>query len=580
MYNKGFWLAAIALLLSACNTTTVPNFPAPGGTGGSGTTAITTVSVVATPNSLPVTVPPTAAATSTITATVRTAGQLVADGTPVDFTLSSALLGSLAPANPVPTTGGSATVTFTAGMSAGTVTVTATSGTASNIAPIAIGTTPPPVTSVGGIQFISATPAVIGLFGSGQTPTSTVTFLVTDANAVPVPLVPVSFSLNGPGGGEFLGATSGTTNSSGKVSAVLNSGNVAGPATITALTTFNAMNFTASSSVISIGGGIPSAAHFDLLVSRENLPGLVLGNVPTTFTALLADRFGNYNVLAGTAVSFYTEAGAINASGIVDATGLTSVTLRTQNLPATVAKDQSDLDNIALAVTYGITTAPGYPRLGYVTVVAAVKGEEAFADNNGNGLFDPPSTPPAAGDDTFTDLGEPFVDKNDTNIRETGELFIDDDSSGTYDGPNGVWDGPGCTDSAGPPVVTCRTSPTIWVKHTIMFTGNITRCGAKPGAINVALNGTQTIKVMVSDDNLNRPVPGTTVSATISTGGKVLGPASYTIPDGIGPFEGQFVIGEAIPGTPGGSVQMTITVTAGTGVVVTCPAVVLTGMIN
>src|SRR5712692_1077448 len=227
MSNKGFWLAAIALLLSACSTSTPPNYPAPGGAGGSGTAPITTVSVVASPNTLP----PDGTSTSTITATVRTAGQLVADGTPVNFTLSSALLGSLVPPTMTTTVGGSASVTFTVGTATGTVTVTATSGTASNIVPISIGAAPPPATSVRGLQFISATPAVIGLFGSGQPTNSTITFLVTDTNAVPVAAVPVYFSLNGPGGGEFLGATSGTTNSSGKVSVVLNSGNVAGPAT-------------------------------------------------------------------------------------------------------------------------------------------------------------------------------------------------------------------------------------------------------------------------------------------------------------------------------------------------------------
>ena len=571
MSNKGFWLAAIALLLSACNTSTAPNYPAPGGGGGT-TTTTSTVSVIASPSSLPPTVPPAAAATSTITATVLAGGLPVADGTVVNFTLSSALFGSLSAASAT-TVGGDAPVTFTAGSTPGTVTVTATSGTASDITPITLTATPLP----GGIQFVSATPGFIALSGSGQNTASTIAFRVTDANAAPAPGIPVTFSKNGPNGGEFLSTTTGTTDLNGDVSVVLNSGTVAGPATVTASASFGGPTpFTASSSTISIGGGVPSAAHFDLLVTRKNLPGLLLSNFHTTFTALLADRFGNYNVLAGTSVSFFTEAGAIDTSNVVDAFGVTTVDFRTQlPAPATVTANASDTTAITLASTYSIT-APGFPRRGHVTVLATVRGEEGFADNNANGIFD-------TGDSvTGFDLGEAFIDENDTGGREAPEVFFNDVGGTTgYDGPNTVWDGPGCTGAAGPPVITCRTSPTIWVKHTIMFTGNITQCGAKPTTINVPADQTQTIKVMVSDDNLNRPVPGTTVSATISSGGKLLGPASYTIPDGVGPYEGQFVIGEAVPGTPGGAAQLTITVTAGNNeVFVTCASIVLTGTIN
>ena len=46
---------------------------------------------------------------------------------------------------------------------------------------------------------------------------------------------------------------------------------------------------------------------------------------------IISTRFGNFNVLAGTSIPFYTEAGAIDRSSVTGATGSTSVTFRTQN---------------------------------------------------------------------------------------------------------------------------------------------------------------------------------------------------------------------------------------------------------
>jgi len=113
-----------------------------------------------------------------------------------------------------------------------------------------------------------------------------------------------------------------------------------------------------------------------------------------------------------------------------------------------------------------------------------------------------------------------------------------------------------------------------------MFTGNITYCAFKPAAINVPTNGTQIIQFMVSDINLNAPVPGTKITAAVSSAGQLFGNTSYTVPDGIGgPFEVSFIIGESVPGA-GGPAQLTITVTAGNNEVLTCPQTVVFGTIN
>ena len=66
-----------------------------------------------------------------------------------------------------------ATATFTAGSVGGTATVTITSGNATPSS-VTIVIVPP---AAGSIEFVSATPTVIGIKGSGQPETSTITFL-------------------------------------------------------------------------------------------------------------------------------------------------------------------------------------------------------------------------------------------------------------------------------------------------------------------------------------------------------------------------------------------------------------------
>ncbi len=105
-------------------------------------------------------------------------------------------------------------------------------------------------------------------------------------------------------------------------------------------------------------------------------------------------------------------------------------------------------------------------------MLATVQGEEAFNDANGNGNYDL--------GESFTDLGEPFIDKNDDGCRNSGtqkncngvisastepfEEYIDSNGNGQYDGPNGVWDGPNC------PGANCQTSKMIWTDITLQFT--------------------------------------------------------------------------------------------------------------
>lgn len=87
------------------------------------------------------------------------------------------------------------------------------------------------------------------------------------------------------------------------------------------------------------------------------------------------------------------------------------------------------------------------PRDNLVSLIAVTAGEEAFEDNNNNGVWDP--------DEPFVDLTEPFVDSNDDGTWNPGELFVDVNGNGVWDGKNGQYD----------------ANTLIWVQERILWTG-------------------------------------------------------------------------------------------------------------
>jgi hypothetical protein len=159
--------------------------------------------------------------------------------------------------------------------------------------------------------------------------------------------------------------------------------------------------------------------------------------------------------------------------------------------------------------------------------------DEPFIDTNGNGVWD---------------AAEPFTDINGNGTRDGGELFIDANGNGVYNPPNGVWDGRGCTGTG------CQPSKMIWTSITLAFTGNAAYCAAAisptVGGFNLTNGQSKTLRFMVGDENLNRLVPGSSISIT-STGAVTLIPppaAALAIRDGIGgPTEISFTISDPDP---------------------------------
>ena len=502
-------LLLLFLAFISCDSKTPFSLPS-GVTNNTPTTTNAPVAVTLTSSPSTLTFGGTASITATVFSST-TATSTVPDGTQVTFITT---LGTVTPQ--ATTSNGVASATFTAGTVQGIATIVASADPISKSVTVTVN-----APQTGSIEFVSTSPQVIGVKGGGQTENALVTFLVKDIIGNPVvDGLLVSFTMSGPSGGklpanggEYIGeidttptTASGATKNGGQATVFLNSGAVAGAVTVVASVTVGGVTFSSSSPTISIGGGIASAPHFNIVATIVNLPGLVFSGITSTITAFSADRFGNSNILKGTSVSFYTEAGAIGSSGITDSNGATSVVFRTQ-APS----------------PFDVLPGDGNPIDGHVTVLAALIGEEGFVDSNGNGLFD-------AGE-PFTDLPEPFIDKNDNGIYDSDEFFLDSNGNGGYSGENGVWDGPGCKDAG------CLASKTIWDTMRLAFTSGAFTCSIStdpPGlSLTIGAGFTRQFSFTLGDKNNNALVAGTTITVS-STKGTLGGTQNFTVLDQVG----------------------------------------------
>lgn len=485
----------------------------------------------------------TVGGTTVVSATVRdSAGNLMPNGTSVNFTVDNGALGTVV--SSATTTNGIAQVTFSAGTTqTGTANITATSGSATGTIAIAIAGS-----AAGSIEFLSASPQIISITGAGGQETSIIKFLIKDSNGNPIiGSQDVNITLAGPNGGEYLGAIAGVKTINvgtvdGEASIILHSGNIPGTATLTATVVGTNPVLATSSGVIAIGGGIPSGSHFSLSAERLNIEGGDIDNVQNDVLVLLADRYGNKNVLQGTTVSFYSECGGIDRAVAVDSIGQGSVILRTQDpRPLDVPPDalgtpfgsgscglRCDQENAFIAayatfIGFDITADPfgRNPRDGLCTITAVVDGEEEFTDTNADGLYN---------------LAEPFIDTyDDIHIEKDDDadnlnpiapgcpydaafedLVVDRSEDGIFTGFSGAWD----------------SNKRLAKRLNVLFTGDVGLVFSDT-TINVPNGGSQTIYFAVHDANYNRPIGGTSVSVT-GNGVTVSGTKTYNYLDSNG----------------------------------------------
>jgi hypothetical protein len=380
---------------------------------------------------------------------------------------------------------------------------------------------------------------LLGIKNSGFQEQAQVTFKVLDTSSTPQPVagVPVSFTIiNGPSG-ITRNPASGLTGANGQVTTTITSGQGTGTFVVRA----SIGSATGDSPTLAVRGAKAANKGFTFDCATVNLAAYVSNTPPNPLTDLctvkLVDRFGN-PVGTGTSVNFKTEAGSItnsvptqpfNTAPGADNTkeGYGTVTFDTRGvfppvetdpLPANsaqwpFARDPEPYVQVGAGVIRN-------PRDGLVTVIAYLKGEEYYEDNNANGQWDP--------GEPFLDQGEAFVDANDNGQWDPGELYVDDSpANGQWDPPNGVWDG----------------NTTIWTELRLLYTGRPALGAINPPSFGNCLQGTGIPKgsprvyfdTFFPDQNINRPIAGTAFRAFLLPSGKgTAGWFSGTSLDGYG----------------------------------------------
>jgi len=424
---------------------------------------------------------------------------------------------------------------------------------------------------VGSIQFVSATPEHIALQGTGSVDrpeNSVIIFQVLDTNGNPVNNQDVSFALSSQSGGILLNPLMATTNNSGLVQTVVNSGTVA--RTIRVIATIDGSDpvIQTQSSELKISTGIPDQDSMSISVDLFNSEGWELDGTEVIVTARLADAFNNPP--PPTTVYFTTEGGSIenlSASCITDDDGSCLVTWRSQN-PKPEGHVLGDVNNPTHVPETQNTM--GQKLGGRVTILATTIGEESFPDLNGNGRFDVCEVPaftggvgkPCLADGSFDaagtditysgndvggnpyDLPEAFVDYNEDGVfnpsdsggQAGGELEepVDFNKNGLYDGKDGKYNGVLC---AIPTHDGCSEITSIDVRGsaTIVMSGSnprfVTTLPTGGADIVISGEGTANASVIISDLH-NQPMPATSsVEFSIAGFGSVVSDSNFIWPN-------------------------------------------------
>jgi hypothetical protein len=381
---------------------------------------------------------------------------------------------------------GEATITYTANGCSGTDQITATAvikglqanaRTTLNIAP----------DTVLAVKAIDTELSQISLKGTGGQETAVVSFLVTGATGAPIKNVIVDFSLSTESNGSSLGGlalvnASATSDKNGVVSTTVQAGNVATSVVVTAKA--RDTNIATQSKKLIVSTGIPDQDSITLGASDPFPMGWDHNGTESIFTVQLADAFNN-PVSDGTAVSFTTEGGSIDDACTTEK-GACSVTWRSQNPKPIRNSANNSVDRLLCVNAGGLSYVADYAtcateRAGRVTVLAHAIGNESFIDTNGNGLydFDPDGDGPLPGDifkthDSYSggnpecdknaplsslaklsnsprlacdDLVEAYVDRNENNVHDNDEPFVDLNLDGGYSFENKIYNGILCRDN-------------------------------------------------------------------------------------------------------------------------------------
>lgn len=220
------------------------------------------------------------------------------------------------------------------------------------------------------VVFVSASPSVIYLKGSGQVEASTVVFQVNDLSGKPLQGQRVYMELTTGVGGVTLDLQGygvkvpKTTDVNGQVQAIVNSGTVPTPVRVIASLSESGGGVQTVSSQLAVGVGLPSQVNFSLAQKAPNIECFDIDGATNFYTIYAADRSGN-PVPRGTAISFVADEGGQIQSNI-----------------------QTDLSEAGIASgTASFVCQEPRPADGRVTITAYAVGEESFFDMNGDNVY-------------------------------------------------------------------------------------------------------------------------------------------------------------------------------------------------
>jgi len=403
-------------------------------------------------------------------------------------------------AGSVSTSTGIASATYTAKGCSGADVITASATVASqNVS--ASGTVTVASATIGSIKFISATPATVGLKGTGIGSTSTVIFEVDDSSGGPVPGATVTFALNTSVGGLSVAPASAVSGANGQVQTVVSAGTVHTTVRVTASIASPAVS--TQSSILTITTGLPAAAAFTIAVGAPtnytapacpNIESYGIQGIQVPITAQLADRYNN-PAPDGTAVAFYADGGVISGSCVTPSSANTPgdgrcvVQWRSNGSPATQAGPPF--------------IAPPIKANGRTGILATAIGEESFTDTNGTGFYQM--------GDPFTSLGEPYLDENENGQYDLNEYFLDFNKNSVRDGPSGVFIGITCNGTSSSS--TCTTQ-TLAIGASLLLIESTGSAIITAASVSGGISTTIPIPFKVSDSHGNPIAAGSTIAIT------------------------------------------------------------------
>lgn len=184
------------------------------------------------------------------------------------------------------------------------------------------------------INFTSAMPSdksivIAGAGGNGRSETALLTFTVTDSSGSPLKGVAVDFTAI-PAGSVTLNTPNGTTNSSGQVTATVNSTPL--PTSVIIKATVRGRSISTQSDTLTVTTGVATQAGFDLSASKFNMDADLSGD-SSILTVRIVDANGN-PVADGVPVTAQTNFGSVGSSdrgGCTTVNGSCTVEYKVQN---------------------------------------------------------------------------------------------------------------------------------------------------------------------------------------------------------------------------------------------------------